>query len=479
MSDLLKLIKSIAEPSNFAAEFSIRYLLPIVKKEAKGINPSFMFYDDLLLHTKCSFTQGLLLAILLDKKSKLIDPSIIKEGFYESGLKWVRTINKNKLLLESSSLKNTFYVYKFDLQLGSFDEEKADGHSFVVIQYFDNNKQAVRYILLQSYLLYYSLTNYIQSANRNEIQNDFSHEEFSFFLNWLEKIKDTKDWSQETEENYFKYFCVSKNLIGHQFRQGFIIHMQYGENTFENVIAMSQPNQEIILNSPKSFLIQYNHESKHKELTDTHFKSLLNLTKKTEDVCVLLTMSTSFHLSVSPSNEVNSFIEKISQDSNQWEHKIWHRRNLSQPQKPISLETLSTKTRQPDWEQSKNNTTFSNSSKCNMTMFPPKKEEPRDPLYELRKAAECAYNHFLGLMIVLPNNKDKINTEILNKLNTWLVDINKYVQACKTHNMEEEEILNKNIIKDFKKWNNLLKEIGLVDQLKIIGDDQHQKSLNI
>lgn len=421
--------------NNFINILSSRHLQSYIKKH--GGKANYIFCDDLVATTKCSFTNDVLRSVFLDQKFDIKKIKYWDKSFIEA-------IIRNKNALEQS--KNQFYVYTLHLQFGNYNDKASDGHVVTILQYLDTDCQEVRYTFLQSYAQCYSLMNYLRSESLNEIQIDYSNEEFTTFLLWLDNLHKATEWTEEIEHNYFKYFFVSKNLVGCKFGQGFYISAEYVENTYDNLIHLKQNLQENI-NSTKAFLIQYNYKAEHKKYIDQHFQYDQDSLKNPEKlVCGVLTDAQVLTPYIISLEKIKTFIELIASKKSKL-NLPWHERTLNRPYEPVSFDLTRKK---PNVKNSeiKESKIVTPSSNYPIKLF----NTPKDLLEGVRNTAEGAYNRFQGAMIFLPEKDiDSLNPDVFVKLDEWFQEIKAYIQACNTQNVKE--ILYTHIVGSFKKWN--------------------------
>jgi len=192
--------------------------------------------DRLSLFTRCGMTNDALISAIfgvsgLRSATKIWDHNLINVTRLKRIWKLIKD-NELQLLIKSSS---NFFAY-------SISSEKID-HSFLIIQHI-NEKQEIKYRILQSWLDKHDLDTYMKNRNF-----DMSSEHFDEFKNELTNILISDEISYKREIFYEQYFM---NKIEHiSYIKNRHLKFEWGSSNLERILR-----QQILFETfKKNYLI--------------------------------------------------------------------------------------------------------------------------------------------------------------------------------------------------------------------------------
>lgn len=226
IDDLFKFIKELAD--NPFDELYSRILWQETQKDKPQHGVRYVFAIDLPVKTKCGFTcYGLVIALLgLNYQLLPIGSDDQLVNFSQAQFQIQTRIENHRQQLIGAK-DTSFYVYVFELQ-GLID------HGFVILQYFDASKNEVYYHLLQSFIPYYSLAEFLEFVDSGKMVGKFTHEGFLNFLKKLTPFFEGKEVTQDLVDFCIQFFGCERSRISYANYSS--CEVKYQKSTLEEII---------------------------------------------------------------------------------------------------------------------------------------------------------------------------------------------------------------------------------------------------
>lgn len=193
--------------------------------DAKVTEKIHVIGEKTVISSFCGDTYRGLMKALFDKKQLTEIQNDVSQ------IEKVQKENGKNLLNKPES----FYVYGLHLGVSEFFPGKYfGGHGMIAIQYLDQDKN-VRFRFFQSYVMAYSLQEYIDKG-----ENDFSEEEFAVFLQKLQRFTSSRTWTPEMAEFHKNYFGTKDRCpLNCEMKTTIPLKMQWGECSVQDVQSHS------------------------------------------------------------------------------------------------------------------------------------------------------------------------------------------------------------------------------------------------